>query len=777
MRKLFFLFLLLPSILLADTGNTNKVGLEIDSSGWVCRVTLGGDTTTSFGTNVGFFNGFGTNNTPSITNKLVFTVTSSGYTAAGIATTYTRTVYGTSLLRLAYPLQNTNDVQFQDSGGTNVVAKVTLSEPIYSIDTVTATSLGGYLRNTNTPADAAAFSGATVTNSSTQLWYKPIANWTYPGRWRETNSVITVRTIGFHTSASIRQTGRPLACMQHIITDVISGNKFTNTVSEMTVERGFTKGLYFGEYISTFPLSNFTNLAPIRIDFIAYPWFGTNPLSTLDNTYLGITGVPTSITNLVDRSRVESLPSYSETFAVVDTGGSDVNGRATNNTGGPTTLSSTLYFASIAKAANQIQATNNGIYAHSDVGGGIIYVKNGITAWLGASSTYGTQGWAHITIMPYPGDTVNITNQVNNNDISDLIRCYSLNFNGQIGGANGALFNGTDTLLFERCTFNSVNTAMFTSGKLNWFLNCDLNALGSSSSQGFKPGSGSADQFMFRGCSFDGFNTQICPQLMVGCIHPNTNGGDYIIRSEVSGQTGHTNKYGIWYNNFMGGFKDNSDGATIGAVSGAWEGFADVQNVYEFSTNNNNPNLCFHGTVNTVQYTNVIVWNNVMVGKRSGFFYNDSGSAASYKYFCQMLNNIMTISGFKTDTFGTPNAARIGNWFVMRQVSSSGNVHLDIAMDQGSVSFPPEFKGMRTYHPLGGTNTYTWLQVYNDKSWDGSSTYNSGGGGTYSLKSSTPLQVMQLRSTWVLPYDILGAYRSALDYPGAYAAGVPNKGF
>src|SRR6185503_11999474 len=99
-------------------------------------------------------------------------------------------------------------------------------------------------------------------------------------------------------------------------------------------------------------------------------------------------------------------------------------------------------------------------------------------------------------------------------------------------------------------------------------------------------------------------------------------------------------------------------------------------------------NLTFIGTLDTVQYTNIIYWHNLLTGKRSGFGYNSSGSAPSYKYHWSGLNNIGEIIGWKTDTFTTPNGARIGNWPLIWGTGWAGNLDAEFSFDQGFGSFP-----------------------------------------------------------------------------------------
>jgi hypothetical protein len=92
---ILLLALLMPLPLLAVNGTITAVATG--TLGWDAYISISGFT--DLGT---IAMGMGTNNNPS-TAKVVFTVSSSGYTQTGSTTTVTRTVYGTIVVRLPYP--------------------------------------------------------------------------------------------------------------------------------------------------------------------------------------------------------------------------------------------------------------------------------------------------------------------------------------------------------------------------------------------------------------------------------------------------------------------------------------------------------------------------------------------------------------------------------------------------------------------------------------------------------------------------------------------------
>jgi hypothetical protein len=101
-----------------------------------------------------------------------------------------------------------------------------------------------------------------------------------------------------------------------------------------------------------------------------YPWFGdTNcVLDTRNNVFTGVTTLPVSVTNLLDKAN-----NYAPGIAVVDAAGTNTLATGITNLTDPTLVSSSSYFATISAAANSMTRYNqtNGTPAHADVGGGV----------------------------------------------------------------------------------------------------------------------------------------------------------------------------------------------------------------------------------------------------------------------------------------------------------------------------------------------------------------------------------------------------------------------
>lgn len=207
--------------------------------------------------------GMGTNNDPSAA-KVVLTVTSPSYDATGTAGTVTRTVYGTRVMRLAYPSDASNDVT---TSGSDAVAHIALSDFIYAGETVTiAVAASLYTATTNSNSLAG---GTSVTNSSTNTHAKCVGRFVTVPYQRQTGD-FTVEFFGGHRSA---KNGKPLACVKFIATDQHSHTS-TTLVTAMSLSAANASGIRLPVYAGTIDTSGFTDGDTITVNVEAYPWVG-----------------------------------------------------------------------------------------------------------------------------------------------------------------------------------------------------------------------------------------------------------------------------------------------------------------------------------------------------------------------------------------------------------------------------------------------------------------------------------------------------------------------
>ena len=184
----------------------------------------------------------------------------------------------------------------------------------------------------------------------------------------------------------------------------------------------------------------------------------------------------------------------------------------------------------------------------------------------------------------------------------------------------------------------------------------------------------------------------------------------------------------------------------------------------------------FHFGGSVLSHTNVVDWGNVYVGKRAaGFWYNQSGTNAAWRWFISHGNNFDENFGYKSDQFtgdGPADGARVGNWPIMWSVGFRGNVHIT-ANSTGSEapgSFVPEFAGIFGYHPLKAfTNRVDWPQFVSPRSVGSPSVE---GAGNWRIQSTSPVNYLYrgYRDA-IVPFDLDGNRRGPYDPPGPYRSG------
>lgn len=778
MRRLIaLLFALAPLSLFGAVGDL--IGLEVETNGYILRATIEG-----LNTNGMFYNGFLTNNTLSSTNMLTLTVIGPGYTPTGGTDTKGRFVFGTKILRLPYPLGNTNDIQAQ---GSDVVARIALSGFVASNETVTATARAGWFAVTNgTGTNANAFTAQAVTNSSTKLYPLGVGNWGWVGYEHVTSSIVTLRAPLFHHFA---QNGKPLAAVKFIGTDT-NGASVSNIVTEMTYDRTMDDETPIWEYISRLDCTGLQSNSPVRFGVIALPWVGdTNGvLTTTTDQFFQPTPYFAAITNWYDPLRGRPV-----VIACVATNGNDTTGRATNGIGGVVgSAAEALPFLTLGRAITAIAGTNNWLYGISNYGGGFVHLRAGDHSYLGSSATPMDAAPIWLTVTRHPFDS---------RDDVQLRR-----------GATG-ISTGGRRLRFYDITINSTNALIDTAANTDatyWFDQCVVNHTGASGTApliqasganstahsywthciisnnpaGFVPFGSQKNRYVFfRGNDFSQYTNTVSALTIIGNYQADTNAdpttaqfitstgraGDYAKSNWVfafnrilgfrSDST--LNPIAIQYNS--GGETNSHGGAFVQNVIEHWKGQGGNASVYIAADSATGPHI-----------NNILIWRNTVAGQRVNIGYNDSGSAPYYRDWWSQVGNSWDDDNIKTDDFGgSPSAARIGNWNLVWSVESSGSYRGEIVGTNGTIGaqgFVAEFVGMGSFWQTVQTNA---IKRYVD-----SGAYNGDqpghGFGNYRLRSDSPL--FRLTGKWVLPGDIEGNPRSVIDPPGAYSAGNVKKG-
>lgn len=781
--------ILLLCVLRCSAAFTNVVGLEVETNGWVLRATIGGDAAGSIGTNGNFFNGFGLNNTLS-SNTLTVTVTSMGYDDAGAGKQVQRTVYGTKNLRRPYPMQNTNDIIATEATGTNVVFRIALSDFIYSTDSnLTATAIGGWISGTNgNSTNVSAISGQTITNSSTLVHPKCIANWSRPGWNHETNITVTLGVVAFHRSA---QNGRPVRLVKFSAAD-LTGHVVTTNVLVPEIDKAYGDAVPIVEYIGRLDCSSLSNNTPIRCDFMAIPWVGnTNAVvDTADAVNTAPSPYYAGITNTFDTNFAQKV-----TIAVVDSvNGNDTNGKATNTTAGVVgSPAEALPFLTLGRAITAIAGTNNILYGRNDYGRGIIYLTNGFHSYCGSSATPGNVANAWVTITHHPAATradVNLQRLLTGSTTGGTrLKFYDLTISATNGLADTAASVRAE-YWFDRCVVAQTNAGtsaplIQASGASSQAIVDFTRCIISNAPTHFKPfGSQVVGFSLLRGNDFTRWTNQITFHNFIGNLHELTNyihvANAFLSSTGGAGDFSKTN-WIFAFNRWYGWMSANAVNPIFisynqGTEVNYWGG-AIVQNVVEAwnGTNGNATLQIAADSATGAAVNNILVWHNTIVGQRANLCYNDTGTVSYQRDNWSIQGNAFDDDNVKSDTFGTPNAARIGNWQCLYGVGHAGNRRGEIVGDGGTVgasSLINEFIGLSSVWQTSLTNT---LYRYTASgAWNGNAGGFGAGGGNYRLLNDSPFFRNSIQN-WILPYDLEGVPRGRIDPPGAYSSGNTRK--
>ena len=746
-------------------------GAWVETNGWLLRVDASPlCTNLSWG---GF--GLGISNNLSRTQAVVLTLNRLGYDDAGNVITNAKILYGTCKVRWPYPdtTRYDNASGKPDTSNALAIARIALNDYVYSNDWNLVLNVAeGVFSNAWWLAEGGAITGGpmmpnlatngmAITNLSTLASPAPVANWTWPGFQQVTGSVMTLRAVGFGCGARL---GRPLRAMQFVATDQ-HGHTATNIQTRMKIDRRLPDPIPAAEYVGEVDVSSLTQGDLLRCDFTAWPWDGTNALSTADALYNLPYYCPQ--TNLCDR-----LGTYGTTIAVVDWANGVAAGVASTNA--LNAAAPPVAFSNIALAASAIVATNSIVYGRANASCGIIYLTNGAHWWIGGTApTLATQAtW--ITITRYPGvdiENVVISNNVGNRKLGDYVKLDEVT----IVGTNSQFMVSIGNLWWNRCRVDITATLAPVATTTNWFVtHCGVTNLG----QGFKPSSTQITSLpLVRGNYSMSNASTFAHVVMANWADCKAKCASSWYVNEIGSGLGPLPDGVIVYNNFVT-WSNATDLFKLGISSNVVRGAAVVQNVFETRADTTGSAFNMGADQNTSHMSNVMVWNNSVVGERSNLAYNDADTVPYWKVLWSVKGNLMDDYNLKTDVFvdGTFGASgnRIGNWACLFGVGFAGNAWIGTTNVGAPSSFNNVyelgFDGVATdacgaERPLGYEGYV--LRAAHTGSAVGT------GGGNYRLKSSSPL--FRVRTEWLLPYDIEGVARGDSDPPGAYSTANPAR--
>ena len=738
-------------------------GAAVDSAGWFVKLYV-----TGLNTNGTYALGWASDNKTGA-NGLTMAFNSTGYDDSGGAVIVPKTAFGTKQLRIAgTPLNDETPY----SGG--IILKFGLSEWVYSGDTnfsLTTTS-GIYSQG---GSNLTSVSSMVVTNESSQIHPKVVANWSWPGFQHITSSTVTQRVVAYHQSAN---SGRPVRAIRFGATDGTNATYVWST--RPIIDSTIGGAIKVPEYVGVFDLSSFPQPNFIRFDFAAFPWVGdTNAVVDTATTGFSMPDPrPSGITNLID-----SASAFKVTRAIVATNGNSATGVAANPTYWSTN-SSPPAFATIGAALQAIAATNNAQHGFNRLDAAEVLLNEGDHGWMGASCTIAAGPRCFVTIRPNTGaarENVRLTTAATDSRCTDDLDMYRIS-NVTFDTSSGTMFVRVGHLWLDQCAIlNATASAFFqqsASAQLMWYI---TRSTVSNLTQGVR--SFSIQRLapaIVRGNTFNGTTEQFQAFTFLGNHKTVAGSTQARVVTEIAGAAtpvgwGQIIGYNRFDNcRFLGNILE------CGIASNIVVGLAIVNNVFEQSTNNTASTAYYIASANTLNHTNLMFWNNTMVGTKLFYGYNDAGTAVAHRWLWSSYNNIFDDYNLKGDTFSPTNANRVGNWPVSWGTASAGNAALETAGVGAPGDFLPEFQGEHSWNPGQSATISTNYPVFLDRlAYDGVNVMP--GGGDYKLRSNSPLwnrnyDHRTTRTKWILSHDMNGLPRGELDPPGAYTEGSARKG-
>jgi hypothetical protein len=778
MRKLLTIaILLVATFAKAAAGDITSV--TIDTNGWNCFVVFSG-----MGTNAPTFNnGMGgiivdgqclvTNVVDPLTAKFVLYVASPGFDANGTSNNYTRAVFGTKIVRKAYPSQALPDTS---SSGGNATVNIALSEFIGTNDTVSySIAASTYVQNS---VGNNAGSGSCVNN--TLIGYPKTFLLPTDYSWNaETNATMVVRAFAYEQHA---RNGQPVACMRCTVSNSLSESWTTNiTVMELDRGRNGTEILPQAQYVARVPLSGFTQGSKLIVQWKAFPWIGNaqSLANTGDGTHIMPSANAAPITNICDKNIT-----YSKVCFVVDPAGNDSNGRCRID-GDPTAITSDKYFLTPEGGLSASVASNNTYFSQNNTSGVNGYLRTGSYAYCVSGKAYGSRPDVLPTLQPYPGDSgVIISNGVaNSSSQPTMIRFKNLSICSTNGNWLSTSNNNWAVFVFDGCTLSNVTPSIISatsssqSYTLVYVVDCVVPAWG----QGFTcQGGGAKDTYaLLRGCNLNLFTNLIMAGTCLGNYITVTNLGQhpnfYQIISDKAGQGAEIIDPQVNYNNRWGCMQLNSSAIIIGQNFNITNGYFFGNNIVECVTNGGSMRLDM-GTANGKNFTNVVLEGNTFLGQPTQLAYNDDTTSPSWRILCKVSYNFFDVFHVKTDTFtggaSGANGNRIGNWPVLYGTGFSCNVINETAGVLAAGSFKQEFVGLNTIgvninngDTAGGRTGLCGARVsfVDNKAFDGSA--NHIGNGNYNFGNGSLVHMVK-RLCVPLPYGFAGNQIGDMSPPG-----------
>lgn len=721
---------------------------EVQADGAFLVITVAGVSTG--GT---YAHGLGANGDTS-TAKVALSITSTGYDDTGGVISVSRTVYNTQTKNALVPSETTPD---ETVVGSDVKIRIALTDYVYAGETITAAILGGLYTQGGTPS--AASLAQAVTNSSTATHQKVVTNWTMVPKQRVTGNTFRVRAVAFHRHG---EQGRPVRAVKFIATDAHS-HTAEAWVTAPAVDSTMTGDqVKVCEYFADLDVSAFTNLDDLTLNLEAYPWVGDSGAvqKTATSGYSQPTPHPAPLTFLIDKAGT-----YGVTVAVVSSAGNDGTGAVVDsvsfNAGSPPAA-----FATIGGAANAIRAYNQTNRSRTDIGGGVIYLRAGSHAFIGASGTFGTTPKTWCTITTFPGDAQAVIGS--QSVATKLTSAGLLKIDNVEISSTAVTFNDTGAWLwFNDCRLNSSGSTVVNATTLWWVTGGSVPLF----TQGLRAFStNNTSLVLARGLDLTGFTKTIQVYTVVGCRKPDS-GTSVLFLNDFAGmgcphpdQTilAFCTSYG-WNTtassqvSFWGNFGNTIGGAIVGVI--LEQRIDSPTSIFEAAAS--------EATSTNTPVNNLILANCTVVGAKINIAYNSAVIVRKERKYWRTILCIFDDINIKGQDFDDPtfgkSATRDGNLEYQYHVGFEGCYIAEVTGVGGAGSFNGHVPGRFTVHRDTTTEAASVVAFVDRKSWTGSAA--GAGGGDYHLQAGSPARSLGTTLRY-LPVDING-HAWSRPFPGA----------
>jgi hypothetical protein len=635
-----------------------------------------------------------------------------GFTSSGTPTTHRDNVVLTRRVRLPAPNNATLDA-----------SRVALSSHAYAGDVIV---------------------GSGAANNSPLASPKPTANWALPDR-RIVGNSLRLEVVAFHRNARARE---QVACVVFTVTDGTTTINQTVSASSVLGHAGDRNAVV--GYAATIDISTLANVQ-ITANAKVYPWIG-GAGAVLDSAD-GAAGSRDFRPHIYRKN--PTLAATPWLIYVAVSGGDDVNAVVSTDAAMAKAAPAATVAGAIARlraqvAGNRIDGCEVRLMAGTHVLSAVAF------------NTYITDCAVVVTRDP---DSARAACILSYGSAATAWQCPYVHFRdvSMVRTGTSAL-NITTFYIMENVNLDnaSQNTQMSNGNARGYLLGVTITNL----SQLTLTGAATTGYNMLRG--IDGgtlgtttLNPQIEQWLVLGC---------HLRGAVFSAGAKAATRSIIGFNRMMG-LAGSSIPLPLG-VSENVEGFALIQNVFEWSGTTLTASFRPSGDSNTGNITNMLVHHNTFAGfwayGRGNILYDETSGTLRTHTLNSFKGNLHTQINYKSDIFAQANALptpelRTGTWSYNFGVDCEGEVAL--YRDAGAGGFSQDYPGLRSV--IGTSDTVPLTAAFSDYRGTTSGPTVSAGGGTYSIGAGS-IAAARLANP-VLRFDVTGVVREvAPQAAGAY---------